>query len=89
MSLQRTFIWLGSRGLKGGISNLDEILAIPIPEEISQKHKDDLDHIELPIDKHGNKMKSYNLYRGRNKSGYAPFQNKDFSEEMIEAYINI
>ena len=39
------------------IRNLDDIIIIPIPQEIIQKHKDELVNIELPTNNHGNKDK--------------------------------
>ena len=46
--------------LCGDIQHLDDIITIPTPDEITQKHKDELDNIELHTDKHGNKIRSYN-----------------------------
>ena len=74
--------------LSGDIRNLDDIITIPIPGEIVQKHKDELDNIELPTIKHGDKDKYYNLFKDGNDSGPAPLQNKNVPEEMFETAIN-
>ena len=70
------------------IRNLDDIITIPIPEEIVQKHKDELDNIELPTDEHCNKTKSNNLFKDGNDYDPALLQRNIFSEEMFEATIN-
>ena len=72
----------------GDIRNLDDIITIPIPEDIVQKDNDELKNIEISTDIHGNKAKTYNLFKDGNDSGPSPLQNKDFPEEMFEAAIN-
>ena len=62
------------------IRNVDDITTIPIPEEIVQKNKDELDNIELSTDKHGNKVSFFNLFKDGNDSGPTPLQNKYFAE---------
>ena len=74
--------------LSSDIRNLDDIITIPIPDEIVQKYKDELDNIELPTDKHGNKVKYHNLFKDGKDIGPALLQNKDFPEEIFEAAIN-
>ena len=70
------------------LRNLDDIITIPIPEEIVQKHKDGFDNIELPTDEYGNKTKSYNLFKDVKNSGHALLQNKDSPDEMFETAIH-
>ena len=74
--------------LSGDIRSLGNIIIIPIPEGIVQKHKDELVNIELPTDEHCNKTESYNLFKDGNDFGPTPLQNKDCLEEMFEAAIN-
>ena len=69
--------------ISGDIRNLDDIIIIPIPEDIVQKHKDKLDNIELPIVKHEEKDKYYNSFKDGNDSGSAPLQNKDVPEKNV------
>ena len=64
--------------LSGDIRNLDDIITIPIPEDIVQKHKDELDNIELPTVKDEEKDKYHNLLKNGKDSGPSPLQNKDF-----------
>ena len=73
---------------KGDIRHLDDIITIPISEDIVQKHKDELQNIEETTDIHANKAKTYNLFKDGNDSGPAPLQNKGFPEEMFKAAIN-
>ena len=49
--------------LIGDITSLNDIITISIPEEIVQKHKDEIDNIELHTDEHVNKTKSYNIFK--------------------------
>ena len=74
--------------LSGDIRYLDDIITIPIPEDIVQRQKDELDNIELPTVKHEEKDKYRNLFKDGKDSGPAPLQNKEFPEEIFEAAIN-
>ena len=74
--------------LSGDIRDLDDMIIILLPEEIVQKHKDELDNIELPTVKHEEKDKYHNLFKDWKDSGPSPLQNKDFPEEMFETAIN-
>ena len=74
--------------LSSDIRNLYDIITIPIPEDIVQKHKDELNNIELPTVKHEEKDKYHNLFKDWKDSGPSPLQNKDFPEEIFEAAIN-
>ena len=70
------------------IRNLDDIITIPIPKDIVQKDKNELNNIEISTDIHGNKGKNYNLIKYENDSGPVPLQSKYFSEEIFETAIN-
>ena len=74
--------------LSDDIRNLDDIITIPIPEDVVPKHTDELDNIELPTVKDEEKDIYHNLFKDGKDSGPSPLQNKDFSEEIFEAAIN-
>ena len=80
----------------GDIRNLDEVVTIPIAEEIVQSEKSDLEDIEktnsifqTKKDDNGATLrnKAYNLYTDGKDAGPSPLQNKDFPEETFEAAI--
>ena len=80
----------------GDIRDLDDIVTIPIPEDVIQSDKINLDNIEKKYssfqdnnDVNGPilRNKAYNLFSDGNDAGPAPLQNKDFPEETFEAAI--
>ena len=56
----------------GDIRNLDDIITIPIPQNILQEHKDESDNIEIFTDIYGNKAKTCNLFKDGNDAGPTP-----------------
>ena len=48
----RLLVNLNEWPLSGDIRNLDDMIIILLSEEIVQKHKDELDNMELPTDKY-------------------------------------
>ena len=70
--------------LSGDIRYLDDIITIPIPEDIVQRQKDELDNIELPTVKHEEKDKYRNLFKDGKDSGSPPLQNKNFLKKCLK-----
>ena len=78
---------VNDRPLSGDIRNLDDIITILIPEEIVQKHKDELDDIELPTVKHEEKDKFLNLFKNGKDSGPTHLQNNIFLKKYLKLLI--